>query len=58
MSRLQCLMDMLGISGRIIQNDEEIEKIASQKIDWEQVESNLRDERRKSSQYLSGQLQV
>lgn len=58
MSRLQCLMDMLGISGRIIQNDKEIEKIASQKIDWEQVESNLRDERRKSSQYLSGQLQV
>lgn len=51
-------MDMLGIGGRIIQNDEEIEKIASQKIDWEQVENNLIDERRKSSQYLSGQLQI
>lgn len=58
MSRLQGLMDLLGISGRIIQNEEEIEKIASKKIDWKQIENNLMVERRKSCQYLARQLQA
>lgn len=58
MSRLESLMDLLGISGRIIQNEEEIETIFSKKVDWEQVENNLRVARKKSSQYLAKQLQA
>lgn len=58
MSRLQDLMRLLGISGRIIQNEEEIEKIASKEINWEQVEKNLMIERENSYQYLARQLQL
>ncbi|MCC8155798.1 MAG: polysaccharide pyruvyl transferase family protein [Oscillospiraceae bacterium] len=58
MSRLQGLLDLLGIDDRIIQNEKMIEQITLNIIDWEQVDNKLTVERKKSSEYLCRQLQV
>lgn len=51
-SRLDTLFDLVGISGRMLQGDEQIERCMEMHIDYETVHQNLDRVRARSMEYL------
>lgn len=56
-SRLDTLFNFAGITGRVLEGDEDIQKCLDMRIDYEEVHKNLASIRKESYQYLISALE-